>query len=138
MKQLGFFFILSFLIITTASAQDATYKIDFISNWSNATHPTDFPSNDHWSKLVGTTHKDAAIAFELGVIATNGMEQVAESGSNSTIMQEINTLITAGLAYQYIDGPGLGTGPGTITINDVGVDADFPLYQLNYDDRSQP
>ncbi len=130
MKKLCLILSFLFFLLNTSFAQDATYKIEFISNWSSSTHPTDFPPDDHWSKLVGTTHKDAAIAFELGVIASDGIEQVAESGSNSTIMAEINVLITAGLAYEYIDGPSLGTGPGTITINNVSVDADFPYISL--------
>lgn len=114
-----------------AIAQDAIYKIEFISNWSSTTHPTDFPSsNAHWSSLIGASHKDAGPLFETGQLATNGVEQVAETGGTSIITQEINTLISAGLAYEIINGSGLGSGLGTITIDNVTMDADFPYVSL--------
>lgn len=122
-------FILLFLNI--AFAQNATYKIEFISNWSSATHPTDFPSSTaHWSPLIGTTHKDATPFFQLGMLASNGVEQVAETGSTTIITQEINTIIATGNAFEIINGSGLASGLGTITINDVNVDANFPYISL--------
>jgi hypothetical protein len=119
-----------FLFLNNAFAQDAVYKIEFISNWTSTTHPTDYPSGAHWSPLIGTTHKDATPFFQLGMLASDGVEQVAENGSNTTITQEINAIIGTGNAYEVISGSGLGTGPGTITINDVNVDADFPYISL--------
>lgn len=132
MKKFCFSFTLFFLFSISFFAQDATYKIEFISNWSSSTHPTDYPDGAHWSSLIGTTHKDVSAFLELGVIATDGVEQVAESGGITIIKQEINTLITAGGAYEIIGGTGfeLGTGLGTITINSVNVDADFPNITL--------
>ena len=131
MKKSGLLFLITCFVSSLAIAQDATYKVEFISNWSSSTHPTDYPSGSaHWSPLIGTTHKDAAIAFELGVTATAGVEQVAETGGTSIITQEINALIGANLAYKVINGPSLGTGPGTITVNSVDVDADFPYISL--------
>ena len=119
------------LFLNISFAQDAVYKIEFISNWSSAAHPTDYPtSTAHWSALIGTTHKDATPFFQLGMLASDGVEQVAESGNNSTITQEINAIIATGNAYEIINGSGLGTGPGTITINNVNVDADFPYISL--------
>ena len=121
----------SLLLALTSFAQDATYTIEFISNWSSTTHPMDYPSGSaHWSPLIGASHKDAALAFDLGVIASNGIESVAETGATGTIMGEINVLIAAGVADKVISGSGLGTGPGTITINNVQVDADFPFISL--------
>lgn len=131
MKKHSFSFVLFILFSTSIFAQDATYKIEFISNWSSTTHPTDYPSaTAHWSPLIGTTYKDVSAFLELGVTTTNGVEQVAKSGGTSIITQEINILIASGSAYELISGSGLGTGPGTITINDVNVDADFPNITL--------
>lgn len=107
------------------------YKVEFISNWSSSTHPVDFPvASAHWSSLIGTTHKDVSPIFEVGVIASAGVEQVAETGGITLISQEINLLITAGLAYKIINGSGLGSGLGTITIENVEVDVDFPYISL--------
>jgi len=120
-----------FLFLNISFAQDAVYKIEFISNWNSTTHPTDYPtSTAHWSALIGTTHKDATPFFQLGMLASDGVEQVAENGSNTTITQEINAIIATGNAYEVINGSGLSTGPGTITINDVNVDIDFPYISL--------
>ncbi len=133
MKKLPRLFSATFILLflNISFAQDAIYKIEFISNWTNTTHPTDYPtSTAHWSPLIGITHKDATPFFQLGMIASDGVEQVAESGSNTAITQEINAIIGNGNAYEIINGSGLGTGPGTITINDVNVDADFPYISL--------
>lgn len=122
-----FVFIFYFNILYS---QDATYKIEFISNWSSGTHPTDYPSNAHWSALVGATHNTNISFFEIGKPATNGVEVVAESGSNTDFINEINTSISNGDAYEVIEGGGLSSGPGTITIDNVNVDANFPLISL--------
>jgi len=122
----------TFLFLSTiVIAQDAVYKIEFISNWSSTTHPTDYPTGSaHWSSLIGTTHTDAASFLLLGAVASDGVEQVAETGATSIITQEINAVITSGNAYELINGSGLSSGLGTITINDVNVDAGFPYISL--------
>ena len=129
----NFYLVLSifFLLTTFSNAQDALYKIEFISNWSSTTHPADYPSSSaHWSPLIGTTHKNAAPFLQLGVLASPGVEQVAETGGTSTITNEINVIIATGNAYEIINGSGLSSGLGTITINNVGVDVDFQYITL--------
>jgi len=119
------------LLLAPVNAQKAIYKIEFISNWSSTTHPTDYPSsNAHWSSLVGASHNSSVSFFEIGQLATDGVELVAESGNNSIITNEINTSITNGNTYKIIEGSGLSTGPGTITINAVEFDMSFPLVSL--------
>ena len=131
MKNLNFSFILFILFTISIFAQDATYKIEFISNWSNTTHPTDYPSTSaHWSPLIGTTHTNAAQFLQFGLVASPGVEQVAETGATSIITTEINAIIIGGLAYKIINGSGLGSGLGTITINNVGVVSGFPYISL--------
>lgn len=131
MKKLFTLLILSLFISTINFAQNAVYKIEFISNWSSTAHPTDYPtSSAHWSPLIGTTHKNASAFLQLGLLASDGVEQVAETGGTTIITQEINLLITAGLAFEIINGSGLASGLGTITVNDVGVDAEFPYITL--------
>ena len=123
--------VLFFVFTASVYTQDATYKIEFVSNWSAATHPTDFPlTSAHWSPLIGTTHTDAAPFLQVGLIATPGVEQVAETGGTSIITDEINALIFSGLAYEVINGTGLGSGLGSITLNNVGVDSNFPYISL--------
>lgn len=131
MKKLDLLLLIFLLHTAFSYSQDAIYKIEFISNWSSTTHPTNYPTNSaHWSPLIGTTHKDATSIFQLGAIASDGVEQVAETGGTSLITQEINSLIASGNAFEIINGSGLGSGPGTITINDVNIDVDFPFISL--------
>jgi hypothetical protein len=133
MKNHYFSFVLFILFSTAIFAQDATYKIEFISNWSSATHPADFPSTAHWSPLIGTTHTNTAQFLQSGLIASPGVEQVAETGLTSIITTEINALIVGGLAYKIINGPGLSSvllGLGTITVSNVEVVHSFPYISL--------
>lgn len=128
-----FYLLLSiFLLFTSRTrAQDAVYKIEFISNWSSTTHPTEYPTGSaHWSPLIGTTHKDASSFLQLGMLASPGVEQVAETGGTSTITNEINVIIASGNAYEIINGSSLSSGLGTITIDNVGVDAGFQYITL--------
>ena len=131
MKKFYLLLCIFFSLTTFSNAQDALYKIEFISNWSSATHPTEYPTGSaHWSPLIGTTHKDASSFLQLGMLASPGVEQVAETGGTSTITNEINVIIASGNAYEIINGSGLGSGLGTITIDNVGVDADFQYMTL--------
>jgi hypothetical protein len=131
MKKIYLLLSIFILLSTFLHAQDALYKIEFISNWSSGTHPTDYPSSSaHWSPLIGTTHKDASSFLQLGVLASPGVEQVAETGGTSTITNEINVIIATGNAYKIINGSGLSSGLGTITIDNVGVDVDFQYITL--------
>ena len=111
----------------------ATYDVTFTSNWSQTTHPHSsgsLPANAHWSKLVGVTH-DATISFwELGALASPGIEDVAELGNNTVFFSEINQAITAGNANLLIDGDALNTAGGEIVINGIETTEAFPLLTL--------
>ncbi|MDY7394678.1 spondin domain-containing protein [Aureibaculum sp. 2210JD6-5] len=119
------------LFLVPLNAQKVSYKIEFISNWSSTTHPNQYPSGSaHWSPLVGASHNASISFFNIGQLATDGVEQVAETGATSTIENEIATAISNNTTYKLIKGSGLSTGPGTITIDDVEIDANFPLVSL--------
>lgn len=125
-------FLVAFLFfLTPVKAQDAVYKIEFISNWTASTHPNQYPSGSaHWSPLIGASHNENVSFFGIGKLATSGVELVAETGGTSTFESEISTAISNGTASKQIKGTGLSTGPGTITINDVEIDMNFPLVSL--------
>ena len=116
-----------------AQNSTATYRVVFESNWSQNTHPHpdgNFPSNAHWSKLVGATHNDQVTFLEMGEISSPGIENVAELGSNTVFFSEVNTAINNGTSNFIIDGPGLGSALGTIVIDEVSTTNDFPLLTL--------
>lgn len=71
----------------------ATYQVTFNADWSQQTHPTDFPGNPHFSGLIGGTHASNFSIWEVGGLATPGFESMAETGSKTLLTQEINAHI---------------------------------------------
>ena len=116
-----------FISFSTIGQSRATYNITFNSIW-NATDHTSLPGSAHWSKLVGATHKTSNTFFQIGGIASTGIKNIAESGSNTVFNTEVNAQITANEADQYIYG--LSLGSGDIVINGLEVDEKFPLVTL--------
>jgi len=127
---LSFIFLYS---LTIYSQSSVNYTITFTSNWSEETHPhptNNFPSNAHWSKLVGATHNENIVFLEIGQNATPGIENVAELGSNTLFFEEINLAIDDENSNQIIDGDDLPSSLGTIIIDDLITSEDFPLLTL--------
>ncbi|MFT7671507.1 MAG: hypothetical protein ACI8X5_004227 [Planctomycetota bacterium] len=114
----------SSLIATSATAQvsgSVQYEIRFDATWTSATHPGAFPGGAHFSPLIGATHDGSTHLWELGGIATQGIEVMAETGGTGSLTNEINTAIGLGTADQVVSGGGIGFLPGqiseTITVN---------------------
>lgn len=81
--------VFAFLSFSISNAQStAYYDITFTSTW-NATQHTSIPSNAHWSRLVGATHKVENTYMEVGQLASTGIKKVAEQGINSDFMMEV-------------------------------------------------
>ena len=126
---------LQFLLALTASINysfsqtTATYDIVFTSVWNATDHGT-LPGGPHWSRLVGANHNSNVTFLEMGQIATQGIEDVAELGNNSAFNSEVTTSIGNGNTEQYINGSSLGSATGTITISNLDVSEDYPLLTL--------
>ena len=88
----------------------AIFRVTFESTWSAATHPAGFPSNAHFSPLVGTAH-DAGVSFwSPGTLATPGIEAVAERGQSTLLLQEV---VASGFAASgSVNGPDVPISPG--------------------------
>ncbi len=111
----------------------ATYSINYTSIWSESTHPHpggNFPPSAHYSKLVGAIHNDAVVFIEMGGIATPGIEDVAELGSNTVFFSEVTSAINAGNANQIIDGDMLNTSVGEINISDIVTTEEYQYLTL--------
>jgi len=122
-----------FISTVLSQTSTATYTITFTSNWSETIHPhpnNNFPSNAHWSKLVGATHNENVSFLEMGQLASPGIEAVAELGSNTVFFNEINTAINQGYSNQIIDGDALSTSLGAIIIEGLTTTESFPLLSL--------
>ncbi len=112
------------------TAIGVTYQVDFSGTWSSATHPGAFPGgSSHFTRLVGATHNDSVTFWEVGGMATEGLERVAEVGGTATFLDEVQAAIDTGTAATSINGPslfGLPTSGATV----ISVDESHPLVSL--------
>jgi len=130
----------SFAVVPLTSAQaffrvvsdfTARYQVVFNATWSQQTHPTNWPSNAHWSGLVGGTHNAAVHFFRTGETASEGIRLMAERGQQSTLLSEIAPAVTNGTAHLQLAGGGIGTSPGSVTLAfPQPMRRDFPLLTL--------
>jgi hypothetical protein len=114
-----------------AQTQNASYSVTFQGTWSNSTHPiANFPTNAHWSDLIGATHNSNIVFVAPGTLATTGIENVAETGINTVFNQEIQNAIMAGNADVAIDQPFASSSPTSSASVTITVHKDFPLLSL--------
>ncbi len=127
--QKNLFLIILLFFITTYSQSVAKYNITFTSVWNSTDHGT-LPGSAHWSNLIGSNHSTPNELFEMGTMASQGVEDVAETGSNTAFRSEINTSITATNSEQLIEMSSVGTATGAVTIMDVEISEQYPLLSL--------
>jgi hypothetical protein len=116
----------------------ASYTVSFTSVWDTETNdPVNgnstiaLPGNAHWSDLVGATHNSSSSLLEMGSLASLGIKNVAEFGSNGQLMSEVQALINAGNADQFLQtGFDDFAARTTATLMNIEVSADFPLLSL--------
>jgi hypothetical protein len=97
--------------------------------WSAAVHPIDFPTDAHFSRLIGATHNEAVSFWKPGGIATQGIESMAETGGTSLLTDEIEEAVSAGNACTVIKGSGVNPSPGSASVT-FSVGSDRPLVTL--------
>ncbi len=115
---------------TVATNQTATYSITVNYNWNSTDFPTDYPSNPHFSPLVGLSHASDVTLFDIGSTATAGIQEVAETGGTTTIESEFSSEITLGNALDAAiatTGAIDATSETTITLM---LDSDHPEVSL--------
>ncbi len=109
-------------------ADTARYDIFFRATWSAATHPAEFPPGPHFSPLIGAVHSERAVFWALGDTASEGIEQMAETGATGRLASEIRARIPDD-ALAVISGRGTGS-PDSTTIRGVGFARDQPRLTL--------
>ena len=128
------YFLLSFLFIfINCSGDDSedtnnesiTYKVQVNFTWSSSTHPTKFPSNAHFSPLIGATHSSSVNLWNSGEIASEGIEEMAEIGATSLLKSEITNTI----GFNSIISGDRADSPGTTSVT-FKVDVDNPYVTL--------
>ncbi len=110
-------------------AQSARYRVTFEADWSSDTHPIDFPAGAHFSGLIGATHGSDTVIWRSGGLASDGIEAMAETGSKSFLLSEINNLIAADAAETVLSGGGIAASPGLVSL-DFTISRHKPLVTL--------
>jgi len=120
-------------------AEVATYRLEVVNTWSEATHPGRFPTNGraHFSWLGGGTHSDRVSFWQEGELTSPAMTQMAETGVIDMLADEIDAEAAAGdasgsLAWRWWFCPESTVLPercGSMTV-DFEVDSEFPLVTL--------
>jgi len=96
-----------------ASEFDVIYQVTLDLTWSEQTHPQDWPQLPHTSPLVGGPHSGSVFFWLPGDLASAGIQQMAELGGTTLLINEINA---AGLASGTpVTGGSILPAPGTTT-----------------------
>ena len=110
-------------------ADSARYQLTFEATWSDATHPINFPSNPHFSGLIGASHSPTVHLWKEGERATPGIRSMAETGAKSPLDSEIDSLINQGSACSKISGGGISSSPGVVKVTLI-VSQDCPVVSV--------
>ena len=106
-------------------ADEAEYRIVFQGGWT--LEP--LPGGAHFSPLVGATHFARDEIFAVGALASTGVERVAELGSTTVIVNEINAKIQNGTAGSLVLRAG-DIGPDSVISIDITVNSEHPRLSL--------
>ncbi len=117
------------VVPAVALGETAEYQVTFESTWSAQTHPLDFPSGAHFSGLIGGTHNDKVSFWQVGSLASQGIQDMAELGSKTALTQEVQAASVAGTANAVLSGGGISPSPGSVSLT-FNVDEAFPLVTL--------
>ncbi len=74
---------------TPPQPESVQYRVTVLSEWTQSSHPTTLPPNSHFSPSVVVAHGDVGDLFVRGAVASDGIEQMAETGSTSTLVAEL-------------------------------------------------
>ena len=109
------------------SESTARYRLTFDATWSETTHPTNFPGpSAHFSGLIGAVHNEQIIIWENGQFATDGMEEMAETGATGSLTQELELARVDGTVESIIAGDGIDISPDQVSV-EFTVSRDYPL-----------
>ena len=106
-----------------------TYEVTFDAAWSEETHPDDFPPNPHFSGLIGATHNEKISIWREGELASDGIKNMAETGSKNPLSMEIGMYMLDRNAFRIISGSGISPSPGSVSLQ-FKICEDYPLVSL--------
>ncbi len=121
--------LLGAVTVAAAPPPAAVYTVTFEATWSEQTHPVSFPGGAHFSGLIGGSHGDSVSFWAPGSLATTGIRQMAEWGSQTALAAEVEVAVGAGTAGAVLAGDVLWTSPGQTSLTFTVTD-EFPLVTL--------
>ena len=71
------------------------YTVTFKIDWNSKDFPKDYPSNAHFSRLIGWSHDAEQTFFKTGTQASSGIKNMAETGGTSPLRTDLNELVEA-------------------------------------------
>ena len=71
----------------------ASYSLRFIGYWTDRDTPEGVPSGAGFSPLIGAVHNAEAVFLRSGGRASPGVEKMAETGDQSTLIEEFNAAV---------------------------------------------
>ena len=104
----------------------AKYTLTFQAEWTSARH-ANFPSDPHFSPMVGCSHKADYVMWRPGEKASTGVKNVAETGSTSVIDREIDSQIASKSAHKRYKGSLISGGTARDSISHIEVNTVYPL-----------
>ncbi|MGI9533258.1 spondin domain-containing protein [Lutimonas sp.] len=125
MRHVGIFSLIALLFfactddeeMVSIDVKDSTeYLVTVNINWNPTDFPTSYPSNAHFSRLIGWSHDANQSFFKTGTFASNGIKTMAETGGTSPLEAELKELIEEGKGNNYFVGSNLSSGTGEIVL----------------------
>jgi len=110
-------------------AGPAEYTVIIKSTWTKATHPYEYPSDAHFSGMIGASHNAHYSIFAVGRRPTKGLERLSEEGKHSPLNDEIKAAIDNGSALMEFESGGLKNWKDSMTAT-VRVDPTHPLVDV--------
>ncbi len=115
---------------TPVASFAARYQVTFEAYWSPQTHPSDFPTlRAHFSALVGGVHDSTVTFWEPGLLASLGIERMAEEGRTNPLDVEVQNAVRGASANMVLIGGGIPSSPGQVTL-EFDVNQRYPLVSL--------
>jgi len=98
------------------AASTATYRVTFHTDWTQSAFPTQFPVSRHFSGLVGATHNDAVKFWDENEKASLGIQNMAEKGDKTALLEEVDGARKAGHVDSVLSGGGIGANETEVTL----------------------
>ena len=114
--------------VVVARKSQATYSIRIEGSWNTGVTPGGVPSNSpHFTTFVGGIHNDQVTFLESGGTASAGVESMAETGSTSTLVAEVNAAKPNADRPLTLGAPGITGGR---THSNIAFTSDHPRITL--------